>query len=399
MQHKGYFYTVNESRDLVFQLQKALPQKLHYSIETHDNQPLPSLPPGVFDVGQSDRDDQWVAGGLAAGAYNLRLGGANPLSQNIALNRGDMLLMELGYDLAGKQRLHRVMLSEADFPSAVAKLKEGWRFAVLQNQRVADNGLQMLTTLEKQADAKEATLHVARPSKVWLEVTPPADVPAPFVSRWYYQPGYPAPAWSLDVPNWPVQTGAKGLARPTARMWWSADQAFPPTASLERGRDFKDPRQLANRLVRVEESDVVIESLTVEDHLVELKPGVRGTPGQMKSMPCLVVRVGHKLDNPVWVQIRGLDAAGQEHRFYETAGKYTAVFWPVTADQATAALAGVDVFSLTAFKRDAEMRRCMVELRNLYEPLATEQRPMQPLRQLAAPLEVLPGMLPPAWDK
>ncbi len=397
--HKGRFYTVSESRDLVFQMRKSLPQKLHYTIETTADRTLVGLPPGGFDVGQSDRDDQWVAGGLAAGAYNLRLGGVSQLSQSIALNRGDMLLMELGYDLAGKQRLRRVMLSEADYPSAVAKVSAGWRYAVLQNQRLAGNGLQMLMTLEKQADPKEAALHVARPTKVWLEVTPPVDVPASFVSRWHYQPGYPAPAWSLDVPAWPVPAGAKGLARPTARMWWSAAPAFPPAASLERGRDFNVPRQLANRMVRVEESDVVIESVTVEDHLVELHPGVRGAAGQLKSMPCLVVRVGHKLDNPVWAQIRGLEAVGQEHRFYGSAGKYTAIFWPVTADQATTALSGVDVFSLTAFKRDAQMRQCMVELRNLYEPLATEQRPMQPLRQLALPIETAPGMLPFVWDQ
>jgi hypothetical protein len=250
---------------------------------------------------------------------------------------------------------------------------------VLQNQRVRDTGLEMLMTLEKETEPQAAALQVIKPAKVWLEVAPPGEAVSSFVTRWHYQTGYPAPAWGLDVPSWPTAAGGKSPARPVVRAWWAADRLPPPSAAIDRDIDFRNLRGLAGRVLRVDDQEVVLESVTVEDHLVEMEPGVRGQPGQLKRAPCLVVRIAHGRNNPVWVQLRGLEAAGQEHRYYTTAGKYTAIFWPVVRDQAEANLAGLDVFSLTAFKREAEAQRCVVELKNLYEPQTSDLRPPQPL--------------------
>jgi hypothetical protein len=380
--HKGQFYTVNESRDLVFRIQKVLPQKLRYVVETEDDQPLKGLSVEGQDVSQIGRNDQWILGGLMAGTYKLRFTGARPLTQSVALNRGDLLLLELVYDLSGKQQLQRVMYSEADFPGAVARDREAWRLAVLQNQRLQEKSLQMLLALEKQSDPQAAALQVVKPAKVWFEVSPPAELVASYVTRWHYQPGYPAPCWGVDVPAWPSVPSAKNLARPTVRAWWT-ERLLPPAAVMERGTDFQNLFGLVNRKLSVEEEDVLLESVTVETHFVETQPGVRGTPGQLKKMPCLVVRVAHPRGKPVWVQLRGLDPIGQEHRFYGAANKYTAIFWPVTLDQAETELAGLEVYSLAAFKRGAEGQKCMIEIKGLYEPQATEQRPMQPLKATA----------------
>jgi hypothetical protein len=314
------------------------------------------------------------------------LGGTKDIRQNIALNRGDLLLLEVAPDARGRQGLRRVVYSESDFPGAIGKEREGWRLAVLQNQRVQDQGLQMLMTLEKEPEVQVAALQVVRPAKVWFEVTPPGDAGATYVSRWQFQPGFPAPAWGVDVPIWPTAATGKSPARPVVRAWWAAERLLPPAATLDRDLDFRNLQMLAGRSVRVEEQEATIESVTVEDHLIETEPGVRGSAGQLKTAPCLVVRVAHNRNSPVWVQLRGIEAAGQEHRYYASAGKYTAIFWPVVADQADSALAGLDIYSVTAFKRDAEANKCMLELKNLYEPLTTDIRPPRPVSGFSQPV-------------
>jgi hypothetical protein len=382
--HKGMFWPVTESRELVFRIQKILPQKLRYTLTNMGGLAVGSAAGEALEVSQNGRNDQWVAGGLEAGSYNLRLQGTKDLSRMVALNRGDLLLLELATNGAGQPALRRVVYSESDFPGAIGRDREGWRFAVLQNQRVDERGLQMLMTLEKEQPPEVGALQMIKPSKVWLEVAP-ASGNAAFVSRWSNQPGYPAPAWGLDIPVWPTQAGGKGPARPVARAWWLEDRLPPPTATFDRGLDFRDLEGLTNRAIRVDERDALLESVCVEEHLVETQPGARGAPGQLRQMPCLVVRVAHAPNCPVWAQIRGLEAAGQEHRYYSDANKYTAIFWPVSADQAATLLGGLDIFSVNAFKRAAEARKTNLELKNLYEPLSTDSRPPQPLGSAAPP--------------
>jgi hypothetical protein len=391
---KSQFWMVNESFELVSRIQKIIPQKLRYSITDEDDLPLRGAAENL-DVSQNGRDDQWILGGLAPGGYKLRLGGTKDIRQGIALSRGDLLLLELAPDARGRQALRRVIYSESDFPGAVGKDREGWRLAVLQNQRVQDQGLEMLMTLEKEQESQLAALQVVKPAKVWFEVTPPGDAGSSFVSRWQYQPGFPAPAWGLDVPTWPSTATGKSPARPVVRAWWAADRLLPPAAVLDRDLDFRNLQMLTGRTLRVDEQEVTIESVTVEDHLIETEPGVRGAVGQLKTAPCLVVRVAHSRNYPVWVQLRGIEAAGQEHRYYTSAGKYAAIFWPVVADQAETVLAGLDVYSVNAFKRDAEANKCMLELKNLYEPLATDIRPQQPVSGFTQPTI---ERMPPATD-
>ena len=73
-----------------------------------------------------------------------------------------------------------------------------------------------------------------------------------------------------------------------------------------------------------------IESIEVEDHLVEVWPG---KPLENKS--CLVVRIAYPANSPYIVDPKGSkpEAAGYEHRLYARASKYTGLFWPVNLPQ------------------------------------------------------------------
>jgi hypothetical protein len=379
----GRYYTAEQSADLTIKLRSILRRRLNYRVERDDGEALPGPVQAPRDVSREEGTDVWLPGGLPPGAYRLALGGDAKLSKNVQLNRGDLLLVEAAAERGGRIGLRRVLYSEADHSLQPFDEKGQWRLAVLQNQRVGGRGLQMLLTLERRDDGAVAALEQARPAQTWVEVAP-EEGKASVHRRWHYHVGYPAPAWSVESPAWPLGAPGKAAQRPVVRVWWSPE--LPAAGKeLERGRDFRSLSDLANRPVRVDDEDAVIESVTVEEHIVETRQAFRDRPAQRERKPCLVVRVGHARGRPVLVRVKGVDPVGQEHRYYDDAGKCTALFWPVTADQAQLALKGVEVVSLTAFKRTAEKNRCSLEIKHLYEPQASDTRPLEPVDLEAAP--------------
>jgi hypothetical protein len=370
---RGRFFSVNDSAALVAVLDKAMRPRLRYWIDREDNRPLSESEQGGLDVSTDTSNDKWLPSGLAPGGYKVRVQTNRPVAKNIAINAGDLLLVELlpgrGVDRGtGALTFERVLYSQADQGFRPFRERSGWRWALLQNQRVRDTGLQMLWTLEKKSSGDESTLQQIRPIKTWMELA--AEGGTPFAQAWHYQPGYPAPAWGLDVPAWSVRQGSQAPAPATARVWWNADRETLPSATLRRGPDFAAPLDLENRVLPMDEGDAVLESVRIEEHVVTTAPGRR----EVKT--CLVVRLRHDPKNPVWVQFRGVSPAGHEHRWYQSANKYTGVFWFVNADEAVQALTQLDVLSLERFKRQAVQRQCFLEMRDLAAAQPNDDRPL-----------------------
>jgi hypothetical protein len=378
----GKFYTVNDGPELAGTLHKVLRQKLRYWIDLRDNAPLRGDGSDLLYLSEDDANDQWLSGGLEPGTYKLRVLTSRRLTRSIALEPGDRMLIELNPDRGqgpGSEapEFERLLYSQAYFPWKPAAEKKRWRLAVVQNQWVADRGVQLLVTLEEKDDPGANVLQQIKPVKTWVEVVTPKGS-APICQRWHYQAGYPAPAWGVDVPQWPRRPGAGGQGgppvRPELRVWWSPDQE-PYGAYLEHGHDFTTPQEIVAKTVSLKDQDVVIESVRVEPHRVEVRPAEGDRPAVRETRNCLVVRVAHVPGRPVWVRLRGLNLLGEEHRFYDSAGKYTALFWPATGGDAAKLLQSIEVFSLTAFKKRAEERAFVLHLKNLYEPQADDERP------------------------
>lgn len=372
----GKFCTVSESETLAAALQAALRQRMRYWAEDFDTRPVPGMPPEGLNVSRDGANDQWFPGGLAPGDYTARVNADGSLEKSFALDRGDLLPLRLIPSPDGPE-FERVVVSREDFPWKPACEEAGWRLAALQNQRVGDDGLEMLVTLEHASDQRSNTLSLVRPRETWIELTPSDDVSAPYVLRWHDQWGYPAPAWSLRVPQWPEAGDAKLPARPILRMWWNTDQETPADATVKKGADFHDPEELAGRRVAVLGDEVRIENVRVEDHVVQTGPDRR------ESQRCLVVRLRHRPKRAVWVRPGGLAVAGAEHRFYAAAGQYTALFWPVTDDQAEQTLESLSLITLEVFKRTARQHQFTMGLTDLPVPDPNDIRP-QPV---TAPLE------------
>lgn len=360
----GKFVRVDDAKALAGTLELALRQSLRYWIDTEDNVPLP--PPGGVDMTPLDANDRWYPGGLTPGTYKLRTQTDRLLTRNITLDRGDLLSIDL-LSAEGGPRFERALYGPSAFPWKPAIDRSGWRLAVLQNQTVADSGLEMLIALEKTYDRREDVLQMLKPRQTWIEVGPPADTTGTYAQRWGYHYGYPAPCWSLRVPRWLTPSG--GPARPRIRVWWNPDQETPPATSLERGADFQAPTDIRDRAVLVDGEETRIARVAVEPHVVEVRPGVR------ESRSCLTIRVRHAAGKPVWARVEGLTPAGHEHHFYTEAAQYTGLFWPVTADQAEGLLRRVSLISRSAFQRDAERRGYTVDLRDLPPPAPNDVRP------------------------
>jgi hypothetical protein len=146
-----------------------------------------------------------------------------------------------------------------------------------------------------------------------------------------------------------------------------------PAATLDREADFRTLGDLRQRAVPVGTAEVRLESVAVEEHLIEVRPGVR------EKTNCLVVRMKHPVDHPIWAEVRGLDIVGHEHRFYRRPGQYTGLFWPVTPEKAEAALKSLSVYSLPAFQRQAAERGYLIEMNDLKAPEPSDVRPRPPI--------------------
>jgi len=360
------FFVKKDPKELIVKLRRALRQSLRYWVENPDG----TLPLGLNDsleVSASGSNDQWVPDGLLKpGGYNVRVQTTNRNVQNIYLQRGDLLLMRLKKDL----NFERLIFSKEDYPGKVAVEKEGWRMAVLQNQKDGDRKLQMLTTLERITDRIQTTIQQVKPTDVWFELQPAANVKDLFGFRWGYQYGYPAATWGFDVPEWPLALGSSNLASPRVQAWWFPDQEAPSSAVLQQGADFSAGRELFNRPIQVDGDKAVVESVSVENHLVEV---VRGQKPTMQ--PCLVVRIACPKNKPIWVKVSGgWNIEGFEHRFYQDADKYTGLFWPVP-ENAAETLTKLSVISVEAFKREAKQRGFNLELEDAKVPESGDYRP------------------------
>ena len=247
-----------------------------------------------------------------------------------------------------------------------------WRLSVLQNQQQDKGGLQMLLSLEKTIDRRETVLEQIKPRDAWIELRLPPETQGAISTRWSYLHGFPAPAWSVDVPAWPTYPGTTTPTRPVVDVWWNPDEEAVSAADL--------PISLllsaTNRPVVVKnEKNVIVESMTVEKHHVEVERGV------FAWRKCLVVRLRYDPDRPIITRLTGVEAAGAEHRIYASANKYAGLFWLRENELETLPADAVRLrfISVNAFKEEAVRRGYALQVRDLTSPEPTDFRPRPPI--------------------
>lgn len=371
----GKYFTVTDSVNLVAILDNAMRQKLRYAIDTAENLNVAS----DLNVSRIGENIAWYTPGLRPGGYRLRIYTDRRIEKDVQINSGDMLLVDVTDGPNGVEFV-RGLYTRTDGATTTRQEQSGWRGDVIQDQQLAEQALQMLVALQKTPDKSETVLEMLKPRDAWIELEPQTEGRPIFSQRWGYLAGYAAPAWSFDVPQWPRQaskaadgtTRLGGPARPTVRIWWNPDQETTFATRLDRGNHFNTLPELTKRQIQVDGDMITIDSVQIEDHYVETRPGLR----EVKS--CLVVRISHALGKPVWSAVAGFQPEGHEHRFYSLPNKYTGLFWPVT--QATSAqLTRLSLISLSDFKKDATKRGFSMELKDTPIPQVNDNRPPQPV--------------------
>ena len=370
----GRFVDVEDADKLADELEKLLRQRIRYWVERDDGEGLLEAPEAGLDVSLSGGGDQWFSlpARVPSTEFKLRMRTNQTWRQSVSVSGGELLPLELGPAAGGRHALRRVYVTEEDYGARPAAHTDDWRLAVLQNQRLADRRLQMLLMLEKSPERTETVLRQVRPREVWLEVEPAEAGAAPFGLRWGMQPGYGAPAYSLDVTAWPNRAGADAAARPLVRAWWSPDEV-EADAHVERDRGLPSLLGLRNLSRTADGVTVVIESVDVERRRVEVQPG------HFEPRDCLMVRLSHPPGRPFKVEPVGVSPTGQEQHFFAGAGKSTALFWPVSADEARDALSRLNLISLERFKSEAKRKGYYLEVNSLQEPTRGDARPLPPV--------------------
>jgi hypothetical protein len=375
----GSFVKAANLAQLIERLTRAIKQKLTCQILKPDLTPVDEEPLSVTGPGDADR---WWTRGLRPGIYTLRVHAGQSYDQEIDLKEGDRIVVELVDGPGGGIAFRRALYSDSEQFQGRPKAEQGgWRLAVRANRRLRqgqDERLQVLAALERMTEkAGPERLQQVRPRLAWFRLgAQDYEQPeAAFAVRWHERIFYPGPVWQFDVPRWVKDPGGEGLAVPILKAWWRD----PETRLLPAGVFRLDSPGLVQGLpreVQVEgDKMVLIESLGVEDHYIEDRPG---EPPQVKS--CLVVRLAFpSKDSPYLVDpagIAGVETVGYEHRLFTRAGKYTGLFWPVNLPQFQK-LSSLSLIALDAFRDEAEKQKHAVEIR-LSRPGTEDQLPSPP---------------------
>jgi hypothetical protein len=184
------------------------------------------------------------------------------------------------------------------------------------------------------------------PDMVWLEVNA-ASKKKPSLVNWNNDGDIAAPAFRLRADNWPIQEGNFEPSR--LQAWWT-ESPHQVDGLIQKGAGWRGsmlPEQAPIHFAKLGVATDVNVSLTVEkDRLIEV------APKRFEKQTCLVFRVEHPVNQPVWIRWKpaGL-RTGEEHRYFSDAGQYTAMFYPY--DKVNLVPETFEIFCLTSFKKEA----------------------------------------------
>jgi hypothetical protein len=338
----GLFVPVENARAVSDWLRTGLNPRIRYAVE-----PLTGGGGGAdLDAGVAGAD-VWYGGRLPAGDYRVKVLGPAAAAWTVKLAKGDRLLLELLPDL-DRLALRRVWSADTD--PAIGRAprekdqdpKPDWKLAVRQTRLPGPGAAELFAVLDDRPRV-ESVYKPTHVGDVWFDVTP-ATGGGPVGVRWRTGVGFPAPSWWLDTRGWPVLPG--GTASPVVDVWWHPVGPFPAAGSWR----FPDGPRVGVRDVPVKlgDSTVTIDGVTVEEHTVEVSPWT------LAKKRCLVVRLTCPPDSPFWVRPTGLTPDGSEVRLYGKANKVTCLFWWADRDPDVNALTGFEFVSLLAAVRDAK---------------------------------------------
>jgi hypothetical protein len=360
----GRFFAVTETAQLGQTLSAALTQQLRCRLYQHGQLVRDAgVPEEGLDVGNT-KSVYRPFSIKTPGVYELRV---HTFAQNVDLREGHRLLVKLKMKSPNQVNFERAVFAETESSRVLKEGKaSGWVAAVMQNalrrdvQDDTDRAQQMFITLENSEIREPGTngyLEQIYPYIAWFEVKA-EGVSTPLALSFRNRSRYPAPAWALDVAEWP-----KLDAAPTVHAWWLSDH--PPWLFTLPGGQGRQPAQgLRDVPVQVDGEEVRIESLQFEKQ----RPAPDGT-----RKPCMVVQLRYPKDKPAVAALKR-PLGAEQHQVYKTAERSTSIFWDITPDHVSQNKDfEVGIFSLDYIKK--KQKASHAELKLDTPPAAASQAP------------------------
>jgi Mg-chelatase subunit ChlD len=367
-------YVDVSSPKLAAPLAESLARPRYYVFQGSGKVADGAVPLGGADLSRLRENPMWLSG-LGKGSFRVLVQTSpwyRAAEQLVYVDDGDVALLDLeetpdGLRLRRRPYLESEPIKRDHLRGAVetVEARRKWTAGFVEDQAVFDaSSVRRLDTLRLTAvlepdpgkpDRADA-LKLNPPDLAWFFVR--ARDRAGAVSRtpvsgqrFYPLYGYPAPAYALEVPDWPQKNGVK--ARPVVDAYWLDPDVrrLPFAVPLARGDLDTVPRVCAASYAENErEEQLVLEAVEFQERLVEVAPGER----QKRS--CLVVRLRFPPGKPFFVLPQMPSGGGGfEHRLYLEAGKYVGVFWGPGLERRDS-LSELDLVSLKRFQAAAVSR-------------------------------------------
>jgi hypothetical protein len=216
------------------------------------------------------------------------------------------------------------------------RAKDGWLVSLVENHSSLSNTLGQLLVLEKM-EVERNMLRQWHPGFTWLELSG-ADGKRPDQTvTWGRDWNLPAAAFRVETPDWPIKRASK-----TTVWYWPEPRDELLTHEKLYGRASVPVGQIKSRVPSGRLSaDPVIDAALWEERDIAA-PG-----GSRVKEKCLVIRVRHAKDRPVFIALDPeRTAVGSEHHYFPGAGRYTAIFYNLDKLE----IAHLLVFDVEAFK-------------------------------------------------
>ncbi len=312
--------------------------------------PLEGTISRIFSAEGKRENLRWMD--VPPGARTLRLDLMKSVNQEVRTQAGDALVLEMRPEDSSVMRFRRWMfirsLARGGSFQRVAEATSGWTLGAVESWQEGAGRMRSMATLEKDrgfADPGQP-VQMIHPSWAWFELHQDKSKERGAALRAVKLYNYPAPAFGMEVPFWPLDEPAR------LKGWWLEGTRQIASRPDLRGERLLD-QQEKKLAFEAGEDAATLESVTLEKSC--LVPFRQDGKEDVTVADCLVVRL--RYDNkkgPYFAEVGDPSrrTGGVAHRFFHEAGKSTSIFWPVTAEDAER-IKELRVYSVAALKAAA----------------------------------------------
>ncbi len=291
------------------------------------------------------------------GSYRptVRAGIPSQNTTELSLEGGDRILLTLRRPEGRTISFNRTFLGkEKEWPKQ--KAVNGDLITVVQHEGHArDRTLDQLLAIEPFTAERPSAIEQRTAKLVWIENKIREGAKSPSLIRWGQRFETFAPTYRIRSNDW--QHDERGVPVPsTLTVWWS------DTANSTNFADTFKASATGQKLIKIPAAggNFMLEDVSFENHFIcddldvpnTRKPGLNGATN-LKERKCLVVRMAFEPGHPCFVQLASeVRHEGAEHRYYNSAGKYTALFWGLKEQEQDQY--PFNIVNLDEFKKDQQ---------------------------------------------